>query len=87
MTTLALSTDGWTFDIGPHLVAASRGGHTQVGLCLDESGDLEVDLEAGSAYLREHLTASVPVPVLVRLLEGRGYTVSAHRVSTVEGSK
>lgn len=66
----------WTFDITPYYVAASVGGHTQVGLCLDEDV-LEVDLEAGSGYQREHLTANIPLSVLRRLFEGRGYTLSA----------
>lgn len=65
----------WTLDIGPYYVGASRSGHTRVGLCFDD-GYLEVDLEAGSAYMREHLTVSIPVIVLAKLLEARGYRVN-----------
>jgi hypothetical protein len=67
--------DEWTFDIGPHYVGASRGGHTRVGLVFDEDGDLEVDLETGSAYMREHQTVVIPLAVLRKLIEGRGGAV------------
>ncbi len=70
----------WTFDIGPYYVGAVRGGHTTVGLCLDDDS-LEVDLEAGGGYTREHLTAYVPVSVLRRLLEGKGYTLAGPQPS------
>lgn len=68
----------WTFDIGPHLVAAKLEGphQTQVDLYLDEDGDMEVQIEAGSGYGREHLTAYIPKRVLLRLLDGRGWKVA-----------
>jgi hypothetical protein len=77
----------WTFDVGEFYVGASRGGHVRIGLCLEEDGDLEVDLEAGSGYLREHITDRIPAAVLTKLLEGRGYVVTAPPSSTTTETK
>jgi hypothetical protein len=38
---------------------------------------LTVDAEQGSGYLREHITAHIPVRVIVKLLRNAGYVLTA----------
>lgn len=75
MTTHALSADGWKLDLGEFRTAATRGGHQRIEVDLDGDG-FDVDVEAGSGYMREHQTFRLPLSMLRKLLEARGYTLS-----------
>lgn len=52
--------------------ANTRSGLVEADI---EDETLQVDVENGSGYLREHTTAYIPVEVLVKLLTHAGYRV------------
>jgi hypothetical protein len=66
----------WTMDVSEFRVAAERYGGRQRVMIEVESESLDFDVEAGSGHMREHQTFRVPVLVIVKLLEAKGFTVS-----------
>jgi hypothetical protein len=62
----------WTFEQSEFMNFAREGG---VEVCVDNE-TVQVDVEQGSGYLREHTTAYVPMEVIIRMMEHAGYTVT-----------
>ena len=67
-----IEIEGWRVDLNQFYTHAERR-QTVVEV---DSDSLCVNAEEGSGYMREQITTYVPLPVLFRLLEAAGYSVS-----------
>jgi hypothetical protein len=65
---------GWELEQSEFMNSA-RSGRRGVDVCVDND-TVQVDVEQGSGYMREHTTAYIPLDIMIRLLEHAGYTVA-----------
>lgn len=71
----------WRMEQGEFYNGAACGGCEVV---MDRE-HMQVDVEQGSGYMREHTTAYVPMEVIIRMMEHAGYTVTRPPQEPSEG--
>ena len=69
------TASGWEIENSEFMNRANRGGHVRVEMFVDET-NISVELDSGSGYMNQNLSADIPIEVLVALLANAGYTVT-----------